>query len=241
VQATLSAEHVLKLCLPLSVRKLRIYVIGITGGICSGKSSVSQILQSFGAIVVDADKLGHAAYKFGTPCYHKLVDHFGQQIVGEGNEINRQQLGSIVFSDTLKMDELKRIVWPEIRELIIRRLCDLQKEEAGIVVLEAAVMIEAGWQNLVDSVWVVQVERPVAVSRLMLRNSLSEEEALRRINAQLLDQERVKYANVIVENSGGRTLVSLKNVCSELYSTLTKQLKDKVNHLSEQMPLKNNK
>jgi dephospho-CoA kinase len=191
-------------------------IIGLTGGIASGKSTVTNILRDdMGCTALDADKYGHAAYKKGTPCYDKLIAHFGQEIVNEADgEINRKQLGSIVFSDPLQMRELERIVWPEIRALISADLSTMRSKQAEklddtegkphVAVLEAAIMIEAGWQDMVDVLWVVSVDRDTARTRLQARNNLSAEEADKRIDAQMSNTDRCKYADFIVNNTGSR-------------------------------------
>jgi dephospho-CoA kinase len=188
-------------------------LIGLTGGIASGKSTVTDILRDeMGCTVLDADKYGHAAYKKGTPCYDKLISHFGQEIVNEADgEINRKQLGSIVFSDQLQMRELESIVWPEIRALISADLSAMKSkaDEGGegkpqVAVLEAAIMIEAGWQDMVDVLWVVSVDRDTARARLQARNNLSPEEADKRIDAQMSNSDRCKYADFVVSNAGSK-------------------------------------
>eukprot|EP01031_Cornospumella_fuschlensis_P039616 gene39616-48229_t len=124
-------------------------VIGITGGICSGKSTATSLFAAKGLRVIDADKLGHKAYEKDTPCYHALIEAFGSDIVHpETQEIDRRILGSKVFGNPENMKKLTDIVWPEIRRLIVESLEGLTKSGQAIVVLEAAVMIEAKWQDL---------------------------------------------------------------------------------------------
>mmetsp|Transcript_22288 Transcript_22288/g.37285 ORF Transcript_22288/g.37285 Transcript_22288/m.37285 type:complete len:204 (-) Transcript_22288:133-744(-) len=193
-------------------------VIGVTGGICSGKSTVVSTTESIGAKIIDADKLGHQTYVPGTICYENLVKEFGSSIVSENGEINRRALGSLVFSDPSKMLALNSIVWPEIRVLIENRLQELEGEGAEVVVLEAAVMIEAGWQDLVTTLWVVGVDREVARDRLMKRNSLSEVEALKRIDSQISNEERCGKANLVIENNdSGGSLDEFQERVRELY------------------------
>jgi phosphopantetheine adenylyltransferase/dephospho-CoA kinase len=179
------------------------HIIGLTGGICSGKSTVSEILESFGAKVIDADKLGHAAYQPNTSCYDKLVSHFGEGIISDDKTINRPVLGSIVFSDPSKMVDLQNIVWPEIRTMIVNKLSELKSQGVKSVVIEAAIMIEAKWQDLVNSLWVVTVSQDTALSRLKKRNGLSVEDALKRINSQMASSERVAFADVVINNDEG--------------------------------------
>lgn len=134
-------------------------VIGLSGGICSGKSSVTQICQDLGGYIINADLLGHQAYAPGTDCYHDLVNQFGEEIVSSDGSINRRALGGIVFSDESKLKLLNQIVWPRIRNLIEIELNELRERGVGIVVLEAAILIEAGWQDIVDEIWVIETEQ----------------------------------------------------------------------------------
>lgn len=184
-------------------------VIGITGGVASGKSTIIRALGNKGVITIDADKLGHKAYQKGTPCYDSLVENFGPTVIGADGEINRRRLGEIVFSDKSKMIELNNIVWPVIRQLLIVEL-DLIKGCASpdcpqpIVAVEAAIMIEAGWQDLVSMLWVVRIERAIAKDFLMARNSISEEEAYKRIDSQISNDDRCGYATYVLLNDGSR-------------------------------------
>ena len=176
-------------------------IIGITGGICSGKSKAIQILSSnFDIIPIDADKLGHECYEPGTGCMMRIVEAFGEGIV-EAGYINRRILGGIVFGDKSKMELLQSIVWPEIRKKIVTRIATLSQSGTKAIALEAAVMIEAKWEDLVTVLWVFQVDPTLAVARLMARNSLTLEDADMRVKAQLSNAERAAYASVIFENS----------------------------------------
>lgn len=200
-------------------------VIGVTGGICSGKSTVTKALQNLGIHVLDADKLGHRAYEPGSECYRKLIEHFGAQIVAEDGQINRPVLGSIVFSEPAKMKDLQNIVWPEIRVLIAQSLHDLDRKGIDVVVLEAAVMIEAGWQDLVSTLWVINVDKDVALKRLMKRNGLSEVEALKRIDSQLSNEERVKRANLVLDNSSPeKTVDEFEREVVQAFNSLTQHV-----------------
>ena len=136
-----------------------LFTIGLTGGIASGKSTAARYLGELGAQVIDADRLGHRAYEPDTAAFRQVVDVFGDAVVAADGTINRRALGSKVFGQPSQLKKLTDIVWPEIR-----RLADLEIEAErarrpdGVVVLEAAVMIEAGWQRSLDEVWVVAVE-----------------------------------------------------------------------------------
>lgn len=177
-------------------------VIGLTGGIASGKSIVSQMLAERGALVIDADKVGHEAYARGSGCYDAVVEAFGRGVVGPDGEIDRKALGGKVFGEPAQRKRLEGIVWPWMRGVMERRLAKLRAEGVPVVVLEAAVLVEAAWQPLVDQVWLVEVSPQVARERIMSRNGLSAEQADARIAAQLTDAERERHAQVIIENSG---------------------------------------
>jgi dephospho-CoA kinase len=177
-------------------------VVGLTGGIASGKSVVSNMLAEHGALVIDADKVGHEAYAKGSGCYEKVVSAFGADIVGPDGEIDRKALGGKAFGDPAQRKRLEGIVWPWMKDTMQERLAKLRSEGTPVVVLEAAVLIEADWIPIVDQVWVVIVPPDVARERLMERNQLSAEQADARIAAQITNDERVKHAKVVIENTG---------------------------------------
>lgn len=182
---------------------------------------MTRVLQSLGIQVLDADKLGHKTYEPGSECQRKLMQNFGKNIVGEDGQVNRPLLGSIVFSDPAKMKELQGIVWPEIRILLAENLHRLEQEGCKVVVLEAAVMIEAGWQNMVSTLWVINVDRDVAKERLMKRNGLSEKDACSRIDSQLSNEERGRHANLLFSNSSdAKSLEEFEQEVLEAYNAI---------------------
>lgn len=176
--------------------------IGLTGGIASGKSVVSGMLAERGALVIDADKVGHEAYAPGSACYDAVIAAFGGDIVAADGQIDRKALGAKVFGNPAERNRLEGIVWPWMRETMRRRFDDLRAESVPFVVLEAAVLIEADWMPLVDQVWVVIVAPEIARERIVQRNGLTPEQADQRIAAQLTNDERAKHAQVIIDNSG---------------------------------------
>jgi dephospho-CoA kinase len=177
-------------------------VIGLTGGIAAGKSTVSEALREAGAIVIDADTIGHEAYQPGTATQAALIEAFGREIVADSGEIDRRKLGAIVFADPAQRRRLQDIVWPRMKEMMRQRIADLRAAGADVVVIEAAVLIEADWLDLVDEVWVVQVPEEIAMQRLMTRNGFSADDARARIRAQITNEERARHAQVIIDNSG---------------------------------------
>ncbi|RUS74030.1 hypothetical protein EGW08_018204 [Elysia chlorotica] len=171
------------------------YIVGVMGGIASGKSRLCSVLKSFGAKVVDCDLLGHKAYVKGTDAHSAIVREFGNDVVGEDGEINRQKLGPIVFSDKNKLNKLNSIVWPAIRSLAEQ---EIKEAKSGVVVLEAAVLLEAGWDQMVHEVWTTFIPREEAVNRIMTRNGLSQEAAEKRIDSQMSNSERLQRTNVAI-------------------------------------------
>ena len=176
--------------------------IGLTGGIGTGKSSVTEAFQSRGAAVINADLLGHDAYLPGTIGFEEVVTEFGQDIVGSDGQIDRKKLGPIVFSDSSKMDRLNEIMHPLIRDLIEERLVTLESNQNKVAVVEAAILIEAGWKSLFDEIWVVISDPEEVINRLGVRNGLSREDAVKRIDSQMSNDERIEHGDVVVENTG---------------------------------------
>jgi dephospho-CoA kinase len=195
-------------------------VIGLTGGILSGKSTISQMLAEKGAVIIDADKIGHEAYKPHTKTWQELVDAFGMSILKENMEIDRKKLGEIVFNDTRALARLNKIVHPEMHSMMKEEIERLRSEGVGVVVLEAAVLIEANWTDLVDEVWVAVAPEEVAVKRLQNRGGLSEEQARARIRSQISSGERAKHADVIIDTDC--ELSEVKAKVAELWQRLHK-------------------
>jgi phosphopantetheine adenylyltransferase/dephospho-CoA kinase len=178
-------------------------IIGLTGGIASGKSTAAAYLGEKGASVIDADKLGHQAYEPDTDAFAQVVAVFGPEVVGADGPIDRKVLGGKVFGDPAALDRLTGIIWPEIGRLALTEfeVARAARPDANIV-LEAAVMLEAGWEPMVDEVWVVIVEPDTAVARATARDGVEEEAIRKRIAAQLSNDERRAKADIVIDNSG---------------------------------------
>jgi dephospho-CoA kinase len=179
-----------------------LHVIGLTGGIASGKSTVAQFFRDQQVPVIDADILGHQTYEPGTDTFRAVVAAFGGELVAADGTIDRRVLGGEVFGKPEELKRLTDIVWPGIRKLASARLSELEAGGNGIAVLEAAVLFEAGWEDLVDEVWVVVVDPDTAVQRLATRNNMDEEAARARIASQLSNDERTARADIVIENNG---------------------------------------
>jgi len=175
------------------------FVIGLTGGIGSGKSTVSEMLRAKGAAVVYADLVGHEVYRPGTAVWDEIVAAFGRDVLTADGEIDRRKLGAIVFADPEARRRLNAIAHPPMRRLMAERLDELRRQGVHVAVLEAALLIEAGWADLTDEVWLTLVPPAVAAQRLMERNRLSREEAQARIASQLSNEERLGHADVVID------------------------------------------
>lgn len=174
-------------------------VIGLTGGIGSGKSTVSQFLAELGAVIINADKVGHEAFKPDTKLWLEVVDAFGRQILTPSGDIDRKKLGEIVFGSPESLAKLNQIMHPRMYDIVKAQLEEYRRQGVEVVVLEAPLLIEANWTSLVDEVWVTIAAEATVLSRLREQKGLSGEEALARIRAQLSSEERVKQADVIID------------------------------------------
>lgn len=176
-------------------------LIGLTGGIACGKSSVAAILKSLGVMVIDVDEITHQIYQPETPCYSKIIDEFGPHILETDGRINRQKLGEIIFNSTPDRLKLERITHPEI----IHKMNDLIRlaglENLELLVVEVPLLFEAGLEGQFDEIWVVSAGPDQQLERLMNRNNLTREEAVARLSAQLPLRDKEGKADVVIDNN----------------------------------------
>ena len=178
-------------------------IVGLTGGIGSGKSTVAAFLAELGATVIDADKVGHDVYRPGTTGFRRVTEAFGPDVVAADGTIDRRALGALVFADPEARARLNALVHPLIAAELANRLGALRAAgPARPVVIEAAVLLEAGWRPLVDAIWVVSVSRETAIARVAATRGLDRAEIEHRIDAQTSDAERRRQADVVIENDG---------------------------------------
>lgn len=176
------------------------YIIGLTGNIATGKSTVLSYLQQKGAYVLDADKLAHESMQTGTHTYWAIVDAFGTDILQPDGAIDRPHLGRVVFADAAKLTQLEALVHPAVFDLARRELAGL---EADVIVLEAIKLLEAGQLvTMCDEVWVVTASPEAQLRRLRESRNLDEAEARRRMNAQSPQEEKIKQADRVIANDG---------------------------------------
>jgi len=174
-------------------------VIGLTGGIGSGKSTVSRFMADLGAVVIDADKVGHEAFEPGTELWREVVAAFGRQVLTPSGAIDRARLGEVVFGKLESLSCLNAIMHPRMYNLIKGKIEAYRRQGVAVVVLEAPLLIEAEWTALVDEVWVTVAAEATVLKRLAERAGLSREESLARVRAQLPAAERVKHADVVID------------------------------------------
>ena len=192
-------------------------VIGLTGGIGSGKSTVSQILAELGAVILDADKIGHEALK-DVEIRRDIIAAFGEQVLAPGGDIDRNRLGKIVFADASALSQLNRIVHPRMHDMVKAQLEKYQEQGVAVVILEAPLLVEAGWASSVDEVWVTVAPESTVLRRLRERSGLSEEESLARVRSQLSSEERLRRADVVID--ADCSLTELRARVKELWQRL---------------------
>lgn len=177
-------------------------MIGLTGGIGSGKSTVAAILAGLGATVIDADRIGHEVYRPGTEGHRRVVATFGPDVVAPDGTIDRPALGAIVFADPDALARLNTAVHPLIADEIRRRISAARAESPERpIVIEAAIMVEAGWRFF-DHIWVVLAKREHAIERVTAARGQSRDQVERRMAAQVTDAERRRVASLVLENDG---------------------------------------
>lgn len=175
-------------------------ILGLTGGIACGKSTISAYLKEFGIPVIDADECSRAVVEKGSIGLEKLTEIFGNKILEKDGTLNRKALGQIVFSDSEQLSLLNSVMEPLIREEISRRLN--QENNANLVVLDAPLLIEQHYDKICDFIMTIDVPKKIQLERLIERDKLSEDEAKSRIESQLSSRERNGFADVVIDSSG---------------------------------------
>jgi dephospho-CoA kinase len=200
---------------PTTYKLVIVKVIGITGGIGSGKSEVAGILKELGAGVIDADKVGHEILNPGTPGWHKVTETFGKYICDQSGKIDRKKLAKIVFQNAESVDKINKITHPLILNEIKLRLNKMEAEGFKVAVVEAALLIEAGWAPLMDQIWLSLTPKEITLSRLMKRG-LSESEAKARISAQVPGETKINQVTEIILNDG--SIIKLRKKVAKLWT-----------------------
>jgi len=191
-------------------------IIGLTGGIGTGKSEVARLLGRLGAVVIDADSVGHQVYAPHTETWQRVVSEFGQQVLDPEGNVDRKRLGDIVFGDSAQLARLNAITHPVVIEKVRGRLSALEHDGVGVVVVEA-IRMDTGLSDLVDEVWAVVADADQVVARVSLRNGLSASEVARRIASQPPVDAVARNADVVVENRG--SIEELKDRVESLWKS----------------------
>jgi dephospho-CoA kinase len=197
-----------------------VIVIGLTGGIGTGKTEVTHVLRELGAVVFESDKLAHSSYEPGTEAHGQIVSCFGEEVLSDSGFIDRNALGKIVFADSARRRELEEIVWPATRKLTLALLKEEENRGTEFVVVEVPKLFESGWDKLADAVWTVESPRGEVNSRVEDRSGLDESEIDARVAAQLTPEQRIEKADVTIMNDG--TLEELRTQISRIWDSIPK-------------------
>ncbi|MED4464097.1 dephospho-CoA kinase [Metabacillus fastidiosus] len=192
-------------------------IIGLTGGIASGKSTVSNMFKEKNITVVDADQIARDVVEIGKTAYKEIVQHFGKEILNNDETINRAKLGSIIFQSEEERKILNNIVHPEVRKEMMRQTEIAKENKEEIVVLDIPLLYESNLTHLVHKTLLVYVDENVQVKRLMERNNYTYEEAKMRMEAQLSLEDKLKLADHVINNNGtiGETEEQLNKLINE--------------------------
>ncbi|AGB40427.1 dephospho-CoA kinase [Halobacteroides halobius DSM 5150] len=196
--------------------------IGLTGGIASGKSTVTKLLEELGVEVIDTDQIAHQLMEPKKEVWNKIVDNFGKEILLSSNEIDRKKLGEIIFNDIQAKKKLDQITHPAIIAELRERMREVGPD--NLIVAEVPLLIEADMLDLFDRIWLVYVSREVQIERLMARGNFDHQEALTRIESQMPLDEKKQYADRIINNNG--TPTELENEVKRVW----KEIKEVVNN-----------
>lgn len=182
---------------------MKALIIGLTGGIVSGKTTVADMFRELGADIIDADIIAREVVRPKEKAWEKIVKHFGVGILRENQEINRKKLGNIVFSDKNKLKLLNQITHPEITEVIKKKLENIinNNNRNNVCIVDVPLLFETGFENMMNKIIVVYLDPKKQINRLMKRNNLTREDALKRIKTQIPIEEKVKMADYIIDNS----------------------------------------
>ncbi|HLQ74370.1 MAG TPA: dephospho-CoA kinase [Bacillota bacterium] len=194
-----------------------IRTIGLTGGIASGKTTISELFRTLNVRVIDADVIARDVVKRGRKPYEKIVQSFGNNILLDNGEIDRQKLGKIIFAQKEKRELLNQIVHPAVRKQMLEERDRYLKEGHQLVVLDIPLLFEGDLTHLVDKTIVVYVRRDVQFERLVTRNQLSTDDAEQRIASQMPLEEKVKLADATIDNNG-----TVEESCEQLKTILRK-------------------
>jgi len=193
-------------------------VIGITGGIASGKSTITNYIQSKGIPVIDGDKVSREVVMPESEGLEKIKETFGEEYITPEGFLDRKKLGSLVFNNPLEIEKLNNILHPIIRRVFIEKIEEYKKDsKIELVFLDAALLIESKMTDLVDSLWLVYADQKVQLERIISRDKIAEDDAIAIINSQMLLSDKKNYADVVIDNNGKK---------EEVYNKVEELLKE---------------
>jgi len=198
-------------------------IVGLTGGIVGGKSTVASMFRDLGAKIIDADILGHSVILPYKPAWKKIIKLFGEDILGNDLTIDREKLGKIVFADQALLKKLNKITHPEIIKLIKKEINLARNKthnQEKILVIDAALIYEAKIDKIMDKIIVVYIDEDEQIKRLIKRNNLSKDEALQRVKSQIPMKEKIKMADYVIDNNDtlDKTKKQVETIWQELIS-----------------------
>jgi len=198
-------------------------LVGLTGGIATGKSTVDAVLRELGAVIIDADVLAREVVEPGEPALAEIAAEFGPGVLGPDGRLDRKALGAIVFAEPERRLKLEAMTHPRMRERLLRRIDELTAEHfRGLVFYDAAVLIESGSHLMMDRLVVVITDEPTQIARLMARDGIDRDDALRKIRSQIPLAEKAKLADYVIDNSGDRHATEAATRC--VYQALLAEL-----------------
>jgi len=195
-----------------------VVVVGLTGGIATGKSTVAAMFAARGAAVVDADRIAHALQEPGQPCHHQIVEAFGTEILDGAGRIDRRRLGARVFADPAAKRQLEAMMHPAIRAACENEIRAAEASVRAVCLVDAALILEAGQQDRFDAIVLVAAPEAVQVDRLVRTRGLTEAEARRRIQSQWTTAAKAALADFVIDNSGD--LAATEAQVARVYSAL---------------------
>lgn len=191
--------------------------IGLTGGIAAGKSMVSGLLAELGAWILDADAISREVVEPGTEGLKAIAAEFGEKVIMPDGTLDRKALGAEVFGDPQKLERLNGILHPIIKAEMLKRAAEIEEQHPkDIVIFDVPLLIESGWQDVADEVWLVSAPIEQRIRRIAMRDGLDEKQAMERISAQMTDEQKAKYADVIINNGG--SIQELEERVTKLYA-----------------------
>ncbi len=198
-------------------------LVGLTGGIGSGKSTVAALFQERGAHVIDYDYLAHVVVEPGRPAWRDIIDYFGESILRDDRTLDRPRLAEIVFTDSAKRRKLESFIYPRLADEYAGRIQEvLAKDPSPIIIADVPLLIEKNMQGMFEKIILVYATREQQLQRLTARDALDMENALRRLNAQMSIDEKVPFADYVVYNTGdlSQTILQVEEVWSDLVRLL---------------------